>query len=129
MESLKFVKKPGPGCYATGGVFEMPLPIISLTHNAPNANLKLPVGAYEVKTIKESATQAQKEATTVDTSVHNTWQLNPTQFTIHNRYWSLQLQALLVKVTGELGCDAGKKVTCELYKLLLHEPGGYFKVS
>ena len=85
----------------------------------------------QVKAIIESASQApfgRGEATIVDTSVRNTWQLSPSQFTINSRKWSQMLQALLDKITGDLGCDAGK-VTCELYKLLLYEPGGFFKVS
>ena len=86
----------------------------------------------QVKAVIDSATQApfgRGEATIYDTSVRNTWQLSPTQFTINNCKWSEELQALLDKVTGNLGCEAGKKVTCELYKLLLYERGGFFKVS
>ena len=127
--ALKSVKRPG--CYATGGRCSMPLPSLSIS-STPDAILGLPLGESQVKSIIDSATRApfgRGEETIVDTSVRRTWQLNPTQFTINNAEWSGQLQTLLHKVKDDLGCDAEKTVTCELYKLLLYEPGGFFKVS
>ena len=69
------------------------------------------------------------EDTIVDTSVRRTWQLPPMQFSINNSQWTGQLQALLNRVKDELGCDPNMTVTGELYKLLLYEPGSFFKVS
>lgn len=108
----------------------MPLPSLCI-NSAPDVILGLPLGESHVKSIIESATQApfgRGEETIVDTSVRKTWQLSPSQFTIKNGKWAQQLQALLEKVTVDLGCDVRKRVTCELYKLLLYEPGGHFKV-
>ncbi len=65
----------------------------------------------------------------MDTSVRRTWQLSPTQFTINNTQWTELLETLLKKVKDELGCDPNMMVTGELYKLLLYEPGSFFKVS
>ena len=66
----------------------------------------------------------------VDTSVRCTWQLNPAHFTIGNRAWKKELQSLVSRVKTELGCDdRSQNVTCEAYKLLLYEPGGFFKVD
>lgn len=127
-KSLKSVERPG--CYASGGTCSMPLPSLTL-NSAPDDILGLPLADSHVKSIIESSTQApfgRGEATIVDTSVRNTWQLSPERFSINSNKWSERLRALLNKVTSDLGCDAKKVVTCELYKLLLYEPGGFFKV-
>ena len=61
----------------------------------------------------------------MDTSVHCTWQLDPEQFTIMSLDWIKKLHELHGH-TEDLSC--GSNVSCELYKLLLYEPGGFFKV-
>ena len=63
-----------------------------------------------------------------DTSVHCTWQLSPSQFTIKNSAWVKELNLLVGRVKKELGCDTSQDVTCELYKLPLYEAGGFFNV-
>ncbi len=128
-KSLKSVKRPG--FYATGGLCNMPLPSLSLA-SAPDDILGMPINNSQAQLIIASSTQApfgRGEETIVDTSVRRTWQLSPTQFSINNSQWEKQLQGLLNKVKDELGCDPNMTVTGELYKLLLYEPGGFFKVS
>ncbi len=108
----------------------MPLPSISINH-APDI-LGLPIDEFHAKSIIAVSTRApfgKGEETIVDTSVRCTWQLNPTQFTIGNAQWEIRLQALLKSVKTGLGFTSNQKITCELYKLLLYEPGGFFKVS
>jgi len=39
------------------------------------------------------------------------------------------MKQLLSRIQVDLGCDVAQEVSCELYKLLLYEPGGFFKVS
>ena len=131
--ALKKVKRPG--FYATGGLcpngITLPLPAISI-NSVPDICLGLPLGDAQAKVIVDSSTQApfgRGEETIVDINVRRTWQLSPTQFSINNKEWKKQLQALLAKVKADLGCDSNMNVTCELYKLLLYEPGGFFKVS
>jgi len=119
-----------PGLYAAGGKAPMPLPAISLT-GEPDTLLGLPLCEAQAKHIIELASRApfgRGEETIVDTSVRCTWQLSPTQFSITNPQWEKNLQVLLAKIKNELGCDNKMKVTCQLYKLLLYEPGGFFKV-
>ena len=128
-DTLKSVKRPG--FFATGGLNLMSLPSISLNFT-PDTILGLPLGKCQEKLIIASSTQApfgRGEETIVDTSVRCTWQLSPEQFTLNNSQWTKQLYTLLDKVKGELGCDPNMKVDCELYKLLLYEPGGFFKVG
>lgn len=108
----------------------MPLPSL-LASSAPGDILGLPLGDCQAKLIIASSTQApfgRGEETIVDTSVRCTWQLSPSQFVINNDKWTEKLQALLDNVKNELGCDPNMAVTGELYKLLLYEPGGFFKV-
>ena len=128
VDALKSVKRPG--LYAAGGEIVMPSPAISLAEE-PDIVLGLPLSEAQAKHLIELASRApfgRGEQTIVDTSVRCTWQLNPTQFSITNPQWEKKLQLLLPRVKTELGCDAKMKVTCQLYKLLLYEPGGHFKV-
>ena len=128
VDTLKSVKRPG--VYAAGGEATMPIPAISLIGEA-NTMLGLPLCEAQAKHLIEIASRApfgRGEETIVDTSVRCTWQLSPTQFSITSPQWKKSLQLLLAKVKTELGCDAKMKVTCQLYKLLLYEPGGFFKV-
>ena len=71
----------------------------------------------------------EKEKKIVDTSLRYTWQLEPEQFIINNTRWKSSLNKLLAKVKLELGCDTYLKVGCELYKLLLYEPGGFLRLD
>ena len=128
VDTLKSVKRPG--LYAAGGEFIMPLPAIKL-FGEPDIVLGLPLCEAQAKQLIELASRApfgRGEQTIVDTSVRSTWQLDPTQFCITNPQWEERLQLLLSRVKTELGCDTKMKVTCQLYKLLLYEPGGHFKV-
>ena len=128
VDALKSVKRPG--LYAAGGDITMPSPAISLAEES-DIVLSLPLSEAQAKHLIELASRApfgRGEQTIVDTSVRCTWQLNPTQFYITNPRWEKKLQLLLSRVKTELGCDTKMKVTCQLYKLLLYEPGGHFKV-
>ena len=126
--TLKSVKRPGT--FATGGVCQMPFPGL-LVNGVSESVLGLPLGTNEVKGIIDIATRApygRGEETIVDTSVRRTWQLNPSQFILKNDEWTISLRGLLDKVARELGCIPERNVSCELYKLLLYEPGAFFKV-
>ena len=125
-DSLNAVERPG--CYAAGGLITMPLPSLSVAGHT----LGLPLCEAQAKTLIELASRApfgRGELTIVDTSVRCTWQLSPSQFTIDNPDWEESMQTLLARVKADLGCSVNLTVTCELYKLLLYEPGGFFKVS
>jgi hypothetical protein len=127
--SLKSVKRPG--YFAAGGLCQLPLPSLSLS-SAPDDILGLPLCDCQAKLIIASSTRApfgRGEETIIDTAVRCTWQLSPEQFFINNEEWDEQLQDLLDEVKDELGCDPKLTVSGDLYKLLLYEPGGFFKVG
>ena len=128
MATLNSVKRPGS--FAAGGTIQLPIPALQVTGIAEK--IGLPINSLQAEKVIEKCSRApfgRGEDTIVDTSVRCTWQLNPTQFTICNRAWKKELQSLVSRVKKELGCDASQDVTCELYKLLLYEPGGFFKVQ
>ena len=125
--TLNSVKRPGS--FAAGGAIQLPIPALQVTGMAEK--IGMPINSMQVEKVVEKCSRApfgRGEDTIVDTSVRCTWQLNPTQFTLGNRAWKKELQSLVSRVKTELGCDASQDVTCELYKLLLYEPGGFFKV-
>ena len=90
--------------------------------------IPLPLVPRDAETIKSVCRQApfgRGEETVVDTSVRNTWELDASQFKLANPGWDDFLQNTLLKsVTEKLGLPG---VKADLYKLLLYEPGSFFK--
>ena len=64
----------------------------------------------------------------VDDEVRKSWELNPQQFSITNPGWDSSIHALISRVGDALGFK-GCAVDAVLYKFLLYEKGGHFKVS
>ena len=127
-DTLRSIKRPG--AFAAGGkCTKLPLPSISIS-GMSDSLLGLPLCGSQAKTLSEVCARApygKGTETIVDTTVRCTWQLDPKQLIINNPDWDKSVTELVDKVKGELGCDS-MKVQCELYKLLLYEPGGFFKV-
>ena len=112
-------------------MINMPLPALSVT-GLDDFILGLPLGKAQAKDLIVVASRApfgRRDEMVVDVSIRLTWQLYPTQFQINNCKWEENMQMVLAKVKTGLGCDPSLTVTCELYKLLLYETGGFFKVS
>lgn len=127
VSTLNSIKRPG--AFAAGGQVQLPIPALQVT--GISETIGLPINSMQVGKVIEKCTRApfgRGEETIVDTNVRSTWQLNPAQFSIGNRAWKKELQSLVDLVKTELGCDTTQDVSCELYKLLLYEPGGFFKV-
>ena len=120
-----------PGTFATGGMCSMPLPGLAIPGALTDTVLGLPLCEWQAKQVKDMCTLApygKGTKTIVDTAVRNTWQLNPDQFRIDNSKWRESLFGIVEKVKEELGFSDSSIIHCELYKLLLHETGGFFKV-
>ena len=118
-----------PGSFANGGAFQLPLPALKIT--GVDGVVRLPVSDAQAKAIIAVCSQApygRGEETIVDTSVRNTWQLDPAHFTIMNPEWNSAIKSLAAVVERELGCDPSLNVCCELHKFLLYEQGSFFKV-
>ena len=126
-KNLQSLRRPASS-YATGGKTSLPLPCLSVK-GMTDPVLSLPLTISQAKDIISVASQApfgRGEETIVDTSVRCTWQLDPEQFTIKSLDWTTKLHELVTRIQEDLSC--GSNVSCELYKLLLYEPGGFFKV-
>ncbi|KAJ3458590.1 hypothetical protein MRS44_012699 [Fusarium solani] len=63
--------------------------------------------------------------TIVDTSVRNTWELDPSQFELRDPTWTAQVQVLCKQVAKTLGING--TIKAELYKMLIYEKGAMFK--
>ena len=119
-----------PGSFTSGGQFLFPPPALKI--NGVEDYVGLPVGKLQAKAIIAVCAQApfgRGQETIVDTTVRNTWELDPSQFTITNPQWNSHLENLATVVKKELGCDPKLSVKCELYKFLLYEQGSFFKVN
>ena len=81
--------------------------------------------AKEVSKICSVAPFGRKDQTIYDTSIRNTLQLEPSQFSFANPKWETTLQTMLQNVAAELGITTS--LSCRLYKLLLYETGSFFK--
>ena len=119
-DTLLSLKRPEQ--YVVGGEVAMPTPEISITGSKV---VQLPVCEAQAKHIVELASRVPCERE--DNPVCRTWQLNPTQFAVTNPQWEESLQQLLDRV--KLECNTKMRLGCELSKLLLYEPGGFFKVG
>ena len=118
-----------PGSFANGGMFQLPLPALKI--NGVDGVVRFPASDAQAKAIIAVCLQApygRGEETIVDTSVRNTWQLDPTHFTIMNPEWNSAVKSLAAVVGRELGCNPSLNVCCELHKFLLYEQGSFFKV-
>lgn len=128
VETLGSVKRPG--YFACGGSVELPMPVLRV--DGVEGVVGLPLGRASAKEIIEKCSQApygRGEETIVDTAVRNTWQLDPSKFSVNNPEWDARLKELVSGVVkSDLGCDESLGVSCELYKFLLYEKGSFFKV-
>lgn len=62
--------------------------------------------------------------TIVDTTVRNTWELNPAEFQL-SEGWEANLRLIRDVVAKDLGIRA--PIRAELYKMLIYEKGAMFK--
>ncbi|KAI4860943.1 hypothetical protein F4820DRAFT_85370 [Hypoxylon rubiginosum] len=88
----------------------------------------LPLSEAQARQLIDKSHQApfgKGSDTIVDTSVRNTWELNPSQFDFRGASWQSELDAMLCIVRDQLGITA--PITAELYKMLIYEKGAMFK--
>ena len=88
----------------------------------------VPVTSADAKRLIARASRApygRGEATILDTDVRRVWQLEPSQFALRNAAWEEGLAGVVDAIKRDLGIR--RKVTAELYKLLVYEKGSFFK--
>ena len=81
--------------------------------------------AEQLIKVCKQAPYGQKFETLYDTTVRDTFQLEPSEFEIKNNDWDKNLAKLVKRVAKQLGCKG--QVTAQLYKMLLYKKGGHFK--
>ena len=115
-----------PGDYCVHGRLFAPMPRIE----AGTAGvLSFPIPQSQARALVADADRApygRGQETIVDPSVRDCWQLAPARVRMGGRAWADTFGEILDRTTVGLGCPEGA-VTAELYKLLIYEPGGFFK--
>ena len=115
-----------PGDYCVHGRLFAPMPRIE----AGTAGvLSFPIPLPQLQMLVADADRApygRGQATIVDPSVRDCRQIAPDELCIAGRTWAETFSDVLHRTTVGLGCPEGA-VTAELYKLLVYEPGGFFK--
>ncbi|RSM10967.1 hypothetical protein CEP52_003205 [Fusarium oligoseptatum] len=91
-------------------------------------DIAMPLTEFQACQMIAKARQApygKGSETIVDTSVRNTWELDPGQFELRDPTWIAQLQILCKQVAKTLGING--TIKAELYKMLIYEKGAMFK--
>jgi hypothetical protein len=115
-----------PGDFFVEGSLETPMPRVEVEGVGL---LSFPVPQTQIEQVIRHADRApygRGEETIVDESVRKVWQLPANQVRIGGKSWEKTFSQLLATVVEGLGC-ADAKVSAELYKLLVYDPGGFFK--
>lgn len=87
----------------------------------------LPIGpavAQQLIQQAEPAPYGRGEETIVDLNVRRVWQIEPKRCTLNNPEWDVCLSEIVETVKQEFGID--KRVTWDLYKLLIYDKGSFF---
>ncbi|KAF6809483.1 2og-fe oxygenase superfamily protein, partial [Colletotrichum sojae] len=89
--------------------------------------ITFPLGEAQARSLIAAARQApygRGSETIVDTSVRNTWELDPSQFD-PSPNWPDIINRMSSKLAQDMGIDV--PVVADLYKLLIYEKGAMFK--
>ncbi|KAM0435128.1 hypothetical protein ACHAPT_003217 [Fusarium lateritium] len=90
--------------------------------------IAMPLSEFQACQLIAKARQApfgKGSDTIVDTTVRNTWELDPSQFKLRHTKWPAQVKGLCDHVAKSLGINGAIKA--ELYKMLVYEKGAMFK--
>jgi hypothetical protein len=92
----------------------------------------LPLKEETARALIQTCNQApfgKNEETVIDTSVRNTWELNPDKFQLRNPDWAKYVKRITWMALKQLGFGEQGVigVRAELYKMLLYEKGALFK--
>lgn len=128
-ELLETLERISPsGTFASSGTVSWPVNPEIYLNGSNGAAITLPLQDLQARQLIEKAHQApygKGHETLVDTSVRNTWELNPDQFGLKNPAWSTYVQQICAHVGKELGVNTS--FSPELYKMLIYETGAMFK--
>jgi len=112
------------GDFFVSGTAEMFQPRLEIEGVGPIALPLLPMQAEQLIAAAERAPYGRGEATLIDPTVRQTWQIRASRVTIGGRHWPATLEAILTRVTEGLGVT--EPVEAEFYKLLIYDEGSFF---
>ncbi|MHB1306518.1 MAG: 2OG-Fe(II) oxygenase, partial [Limisphaerales bacterium] len=113
-----------PGDFFAQGSLETPMPRVEIEGVGL---ISFPVPETQVQQIIQQATRApygRGENTLHEDAVRKTWQLPASRVRLGGKAWEKTFSEMIAWVVDGLGC-AEAKVSAELYKLLVYEPGGF----
>lgn len=91
-----------------------------------------PLSLQQARALIENSRQApfgKNHDTIVDLSVRKTWEIDSSQVQVDDKWLTQKLPLLLEKISINLGLDTSStQIEAKLYKLLLYESGGHFKL-
>ncbi|TIA58332.1 hypothetical protein D6C83_03620 [Aureobasidium pullulans] len=93
-----------------------------------DCKIEAPLGLQDAQKLINATRQApfgKGERTIVDTTFRNTWELDPSQFSL-SKNWQSYVDSLMRSACDGLGVKTND-VRAELYKMLLYEKGAMFK--
>lgn len=120
-----------PGTFATVGRLDLKVqPRVHLLGDGPAGghDIEVPLSSADASKIISAAHQApfgKGTETIVDTSVRNTWELNPDKFSL-SREWQPYIDSIKARACQDLGVRS-ENVRAGLYKMLLYQKGAMFK--
>ncbi len=116
--------------YCAGGISKWQpyaLPVLDIEGVG---TVSLPLSGDQVQRLKDVAIQSpygQGSETVVDTSVRNSFQIDASKINFTHPTWQTGFASIMREAVKNLGLRPGL-VSSELYKLLLYEEGGHFKL-
>ena len=114
------------GDFFASGLIESPMPKLEIDGIG---TISFPILSQQAKALVtrcERAPFGRGQDTLIDTDVRKVWQLAPSKLRLGGKTWARTLDTILAKVTEGLGC-ADRRVSAELYKLLVYDKGSFFK--
>jgi len=121
---LSTVKRPGD--FYSQGSRETALPRLEIEGVGVISFPLHPAHAAQIISQATKAPYGRGEATLLDPTVRDVWQISTRQVRLAGKAWAQTFSSILTQVARELGCE-GRNINAELYKVLLYETGGLFK--
>lgn len=123
LKTLNQIERPGDFC--TSGTMEPCFPGLEVKKVG---HIGFPLSDVQAKEIIKQCSQApygKGEETIIDRDVRRVWQLEPKQFDFNNPEWEIKIKKILKEIQNQLGLES-KKISSELYKLLIYEKDDFF---
>ena len=120
---LKSIDRPGDYCFF--GKVQAYMPRLVVDDVGLVSFPVRPSQARALIGVSEQAPYGRGLETLVDTSVRDSWQVDSSKVRLGGTAWESTLGSMVDEVARGIGCSSDR-LSAELYKLLVYEPGGFF---